>query len=312
VYYGSLHQFNSFSSPQDSGGGYTTFNNANFPDAHVEAENTPSPGGTYITSISTTSVTPIIDAGYAYNPGGGQGSGHGSEIGVWGVASNQGLWSIQKLHEAEASEHCVVSQLNGVNHLGYAIGAFLATTPEGCGQLKAFYEQPGEGSSNINPTTGDSFISVGTGINSNCSIVGWLQPTSSSGGYEGFYGIPSGNKCALGGMSYHYIDALSYNNLRYSTQILALNSLNPPQMVGSYTTGSGKNAVTHGFVLVIQSSGSTTWQSIDEPNANGVTVISGINDNGQICGWYNDSSGNLHGFVGVAGDDRSRHRSRSR
>jgi hypothetical protein len=41
------------------------------------------------------------------------------------------------------------------------------------------------------------------------------------------------------------------------------------------------------------------WQSIDEPNADKNTVVTGINDSGDICGYYVDPSGVQHGFVGT-------------
>jgi hypothetical protein len=50
----------------------------------------------------------------------------------------------------------------------------------------------------------------------------------------------------------------------------------------------------HGFVYdeVTQ-----TYQSIDDPNGIGTTAINGINDNGQLVGFYVDANNNTDGLV---------------
>jgi hypothetical protein len=293
VYYGSAPtQYNSYFSTPNPTGTYAGFSTANFPDTHEESSKY-QVGGTYIRSVSTTVTSPIIDAGYAYNPGGLQGSGYGTETGVWGVANNEGLWSVQKLHGGERGTLCIDTVLNGINHLGYAVGAY-ADTNISC-RLMAFYDQPGEGNFPLSPVSAP-FISEATGINDSCDVVGWLQVSASRTKEEGFYGAPQ-QGCATGKMAYTYTAPLTYQSTGESTQPLGINSSNPPQIVGSFTVGTGKNAVTHGFVLTIAASGSQSWQSIDDPKAQNLTMVSGINDNGVICGWYNDSSGKLHGFV---------------
>jgi hypothetical protein len=48
--------------------------------------------------------------------------------------------------------------------------------------------------------------------------------------------------------------------------------------------------------------GSGTWQTIVPPNGGGLTVVSGINNAGDICGWYLDTTKDLlEGFVATAG-----------
>ena len=69
------------------------------------------------------------------------------------------------------------------------------------------------------------------------------------------------------------------------------------RVVGSYIDKNG----THGFILTAPGDPSREiWQSVDEPKANGITVIMGMNNHHDISGWYVDSAGKTHGFVGLA------------
>jgi hypothetical protein len=77
------------------------------------------------------------------------------------------------------------------------------------------------------------------------------------------------------------------------------------QIVGSYVDSGG---LTHGFILTNPTSPSgQLWQTVDEPNAAGTTVINGINTRHAIVGWYLDSSGYTHGFTAtVTGGKKAR------
>jgi hypothetical protein len=39
------------------------------------------------------------------------------------------------------------------------------------------------------------------------------------------------------------------------------------------------------------------WTQIDDPDASGDTVVTGINNHHRVVGYYNDSSGNFSGFL---------------
>ena len=45
-----------------------------------------------------------------------------------------------------------------------------------------------------------------------------------------------------------------------------------------------------------------TYQQVDDPHAvgSGGTVVNGLNDNGQIVGFFTDANGNVDGLVGTA------------
>jgi hypothetical protein len=81
------------------------------------------------------------------------------------------------------------------------------------------------------------------------------------------------------------------------------------EIVGWCTQGS----TTHGLVATRTGSGFSAY-TIDEPNAQGLTVINGINSRGDICGWYTDKNGNYHGFVGlgIVADLKTRQHHRSK
>ena len=74
------------------------------------------------------------------------------------------------------------------------------------------------------------------------------------------------------------------------TQALGVNDSN--EVVGTYTDTSN---LTHGFTWK-----AGVWQSIDDPNGIGSTVVNGINNAGTLVGfWGNTAAGISHGFVAV-------------
>jgi hypothetical protein len=76
-----------------------------------------------------------------------------------------------------------------------------------------------------------------------------------------------------------------------STMALGLNIRD--EVVGTYTVGSGSSAAMHGFTWTPQH-GFTT---LDDPHGAGTTTINGVNDFGQLVGFYVDANGNTDGFL---------------
>jgi len=78
-----------------------------------------------------------------------------------------------------------------------------------------------------------------------------------------------------------------------ASSTMALGVSNSDEVVGTYTVGSGNSAVMHGF----------TWQpgrgfsTVDDPHGIGTTTINGVNDHGQLVGFYVDAAGNTDGFL---------------
>lgn len=73
-----------------------------------------------------------------------------------------------------------------------------------------------------------------------------------------------------------------------TTELLGLNDRGIA--VGEEIVGG----VTHG---VIYDSKTGTFTPLDDPNAVGSTVLNGINDKGDIVGFYSDAAGNTHGLL---------------
>lgn len=63
-------------------------------------------------------------------------------------------------------------------------------------------------------------------------------------------------------------------------------------MVGGYTTGSGRNMVTHGLLFVPPNK----FVTVDYTGATEV-LLTGINTRGIICGYYTDSAHKTHGLL---------------
>ena len=67
------------------------------------------------------------------------------------------------------------------------------------------------------------------------------------------------------------------------------------EVVGSFQTGTGSSAQTHGFTWT--KSGS--FKTVDDPNGVGATTVNGVNDKGDLVGFYTDSAGNTDGMLAL-------------
>lgn len=172
-----------------------------------------------------------------------------------------------------------VNQLLGVNNSGIAVGFYTNG-----GGLNRGYEYdiftrrftrittPG---STPGSTSAPSLTAAA--INNEGAVAGFYSKSSSV--VDSFLRLPSGRfiTIAYPGSS--------------STQATGVNDSD--EVVGTYTTGSGNSAVTHGF----------TWENgefvtVNIPGASS-TSINGVNDEGDIVGFYTAASGNTEGFVGL-------------
>lgn len=75
------------------------------------------------------------------------------------------------------------------------------------------------------------------------------------------------------------------------TQAFGVN--NRDEVVGSYQVGSGSTAKMHGFTWTPRNG----FQTVDDPNGIGTTTINGVNDAGELVGFYVDAAGNTDGML---------------
>ena len=68
------------------------------------------------------------------------------------------------------------------------------------------------------------------------------------------------------------------------------------EVVGAYTTGSGSSAKTYGFTWTRRMG----FRTVNDPMGVGSTLINGVNDAGDLVGFYNDAAGNTHGLLWAA------------
>jgi hypothetical protein len=65
------------------------------------------------------------------------------------------------------------------------------------------------------------------------------------------------------------------------------------EVVGQYQTGSNSNVMTFGFTWTPQRG----FQTVNDPAGVGTTTINGVNDQGQLVGFYVDSNQNTDGLL---------------
>jgi hypothetical protein len=217
--------------------------------------------GTVATSLSATTV-----AGYVINPQ--------QLAGTWAFVQIAGLWTIFKNHK-EGTGKNAVTEILGVNDSGLAVGFF----KNGSGvsipvEIIIAFEQ----FANLSPPGGKS--AQATGINDLGDVSGWEGTSNRSVGF-----------LMRVGTYYTFL----YPNAS-TTEAFGLNGQD--QIVGYYRDSSG---MRHGFILTNPTKGGSqqVWQPIDEPNGKRGTVVTGINDDDHICGYYVDANGVQHGFVAI-------------
>ncbi len=65
------------------------------------------------------------------------------------------------------------------------------------------------------------------------------------------------------------------------------------EVVGVYQTGTGDNAKMHGFTWTSRHG----FKTVDDPHGRGATTINGVNNAGDLVGFYTDAAGNTHGLL---------------
>ena len=165
-----------------------------------------------------------------------------------------------------------VNQLLGVNDAGTAVGFY----NDAAGNSHGYSYNIGTRRFKLITVPGATSLTA-AGINSRGTVAGFL--TNAKGTVEAFLKLHGGRvvTIAVPGAS--------------MTQAFGVNDAD--EVVGAYTTGTGNNAVSHGF----------TWRNghfmaVNYPKASS-TALNGVNDEGDVVGFYTDATGNTDGFAGL-------------
>jgi hypothetical protein len=205
---------------------------------------------------------------------------HGLTVGFWVNAkgANHGFYAVNGQHFRQVDFPTAdnakpqVDQLLGVNDSDVAVGFY--TDGQGTNHGYSFNILTHRFRSiNVN---GDTSVTAAA-INDLGDVAGFA--TNSAGTMEAFLKQSNGRLIRLNfpGAS--------------STQAFGVN--NGDEVVGQYMVGTGNSATTHGFVWAP----GLGFENVDDPNGIGATTINGVNDHGDLVGFYTDSNGNTDGLL---------------
>jgi uncharacterized membrane protein len=190
--------------------------------------------------------------------------------GIFGFIRKDGVWQSYKDLELRKGTSNI-TKLLGISDSDLAVGYYTDSD----GKDHAFELNAQNGTfHNILPSGAVS--SVAAGINGKGDIVGWL--TTSTGVTKSWL---------LKGGSFTYFSYPGSANTR-------ANAINwTDQICGSFV--EGKNS-THGFMLY-NPLGSQQWLKVDEPKARGTTVLTSVENNHYMVGYYVDAAHRTNGFL---------------
>jgi hypothetical protein len=169
-----------------------------------------------------------------------------------------------------------VNQLLGINDDGMAVGFY----DDAAGHSHGYTYDNGRNAYTPVNVNGANSVTV-TAINDRGMIAGY--DTTAAGVMEGFLRGSDGS-----------MRHLSYPGASM-TQALGLSNRN--EVVGVYAVGTGPTAQTHGFAWTARAG----FKTVDDPNGVGNTTVNGVNDAGDLVGFYMDRSGRTHGMVAMPG-----------
>jgi hypothetical protein len=168
----------------------------------------------------------------------------------------------------------IENQLMGVNDHNIAVGFYNDATGDSHGYT--YDIATGAFSADINDPAAVSTVSAA--INDRGGIAGFY--TDSGGTVHGFLDSHG---------QFTTIDAPGAT----TTELLGLNDHG--EAVGEAVVGG----VTHGLIYDARTG---EFTMLDDPNAAGFTLFNGLNDRGDVVGFYSDAAGNTHGLLATPAD----------
>jgi len=228
-------------------------------------ENFPGSAQTQVVGINNNS-TPTTVGFYV--------DGNGNNF---GFVNHGGAFTVVQDPNTPTTATTVVNQILGVNNNNIAAGFYVDGNGNSQGYLYNIASMSFSAVSDPNAVS-----TVATGINNGNTVSGFF--TDANGNTHGFLDLSG---------TFETFDDPSGNGT--NTMFFGLN--NAGQAVGSYVDASG---VTQGLVFNYLTN---TWQTISDPNSSSTaafgvtgTTVNGINDLGQVVGFYSDGA-NVDGFM---------------
>jgi hypothetical protein len=209
----------------------------------------------------------------------------GETVGFWSSMNNasmandnSGFWERNgKFHNANFPTGDAgsppVDQLLGVNDSGIAVGFW--TDAAGNNHGYTVNTNTGRFASVTDPGAPGASLTAAA-INSRGDIAGFY--TNAAGATDGFLEV------------HGKFTTLSVPGAS-ATMPLGVNDRD--EVVGTYTVGSGSGAAMHGFTWTPKG----RFVTIDDPQGMGTTTINGVNDAGDLVGFFVDAVGNTDGML---------------
>jgi hypothetical protein len=199
----------------------------------------------------------------------------GITVGFWAdkAGNNNGWYAIHRRHFTTANApgsskaKTRLDQLLGVNDAGIAVGFY----NDANGNAHGYTYNIGRHRFGSVQVPGATSITA-TAINNLNDIAGF--ETEQSGDVVAFLRQSDGNLFTL--------------NVPGSSMTQAFGVNDGDEVVGTYTVGTGSSAMTYGFVWAP----GFGFQTVNDPNGVGSTTINGVNDRGQLVGFYTDANDN--------------------
>jgi hypothetical protein len=175
----------------------------------------------------------------------------------------------------------IENQLIGVNDSKIAVGFYIDAS--GLSHGYTYDIKSGVFSANIDdPFAINGGSTVTAAINNKGDIAGFYTDTGPTNTASVIHGFVDNHGV------FTTVDAPGAT----TTELLGLNAQGIA--VGFDTVNVNGTMVTRG---IIYNTHTGTFTTVDAPNASGSTVFNGINDKGDIVGFYTDSMGNTHGLL---------------
>jgi CHRD domain len=225
---------------------------------------------------------------------------HGVTVGFFSGQNNQnlmndnfGFYNVDgRFHEVNfpTNDNATppVDQLLGINDDGVAVGFFVNALGNNRGY--AFDTKTGKFTRVLVPGAPRG-AKVGPSLTA--------AAINDSGDIAGFFATAGGATNGFVKDGQHFTD-LAFPGAS-ATMALGING--DGEVAGTYTMGTGSAAVMHGFTWT----GSHGFSSLDDPNGVGSTTVNGINDRGDLVGFYTDTAGNTDGFLATPAERMVRH-----